>query len=371
MKKKIEIIAFYLPQYHPFKENDEWWGKGFTEWTNVGKAKPLFKGHNQPRVPTELGYYDLRLPIIREQQAQMARDAGVTAFCYWHYWFGNGKRLIPEVFNEVLDSQKPDFPFCLGWANHSWYAKNWNSDGSITQKILMEQTYPGVEDEKMHFNFLLKAFRDERYVKIDGKPLLYIFDPIHLPIEYLQNFKKWTRESGFKDLYLVANITDSRYEKNEFLDKGYDAVSYQRLGRSTRSGVKLEDKIWRRLSKWKDKLKGIIIHRPPFIEDYQKVYHNLIIETDRAEDVIPVILPQWDHTPRSGWNGTLLINANPTTFYSHCKEALNIVKDKENPILFLISWNEWGEGNMMEPDLTYGRGFIEALKRAVDEYELL
>lgn len=235
----------------------------------------------------------------------------------------------------------------------------------------MEQTYPGVEDEKMHFNFLLKAFRDERYVKIDGKPLLYIFDPIHLPIEYLQNFKKWTRESGFKDLYLVANITDSRYEKNEFLDKGYDAVSYQRLGRSTRSGVKLEDKIWRRLSKWKDKLKGIIIHRPPFIEDYQKVYHNLITETDRAEDVIPVILPQWDHTPRSGWNGTLLINANPTTFYSHCKEALNIVKDKENPILFLKSWNEWGEGNMMEPDLTYGRGFIEALKRAVDEYELL
>lgn len=133
----------------------------------------------------------------------------------------------------------------------------------------------------------------------------------------------------------------------------------------------MEDKIWRRLSKWKDKLKGIIIHRPPFIEDYQKVYHNLITETDRAEDVIPVILPQWDHTPRSGWNGTLLINANPTTFYSHCKEALNIVKDKENPILFLKSWNEWGEGNMMEPDLTYGRGFIEALKRAVDEYELL
>ena len=119
----MEIIAFYLPQFHPFKENDEWWGKGFTEWTNVGKAKPLFKGHNQPRVPTELGYYDLRLPIIREQQAQMAKDAGVTAFCYWHYWLGNGRRLIPEVFDEVLNTGKPDFPFCLGWANHSWFAK--------------------------------------------------------------------------------------------------------------------------------------------------------------------------------------------------------------------------------------------------------
>ena len=171
------IIAFYLPQFHPFKENDEWWGKGFTEWTNVGKAKPLFKGHNQPRVPTELGYYDLRLPIVREQQAEMAREAGVEAFCYWHYWFGNGKRLIADIFDEVLYSGKPDFPFCLGWANHSWYAKNWNADGTTTNKLLIEQTYPGIEDEKMHFAFLLKAFKDKRYTKVNGCPLFYIFDP--------------------------------------------------------------------------------------------------------------------------------------------------------------------------------------------------
>ena len=153
MNKQVKIIAFYLPQYHPFKENDEWWGKGFTEWTNVGKAKPLFRGHNQPRVPTELGYYDLRLPLVREQQAQMAQDAGIYAFCYWHYWFGNGKRLIPEVFQEVLDSGKPDFPFCLGWANHSWYAKNWNSDGTTTNRLLMEQTYPGIDDENCIYIF--------------------------------------------------------------------------------------------------------------------------------------------------------------------------------------------------------------------------
>ena len=117
-----KILALYLPQFHPFPENDEWWGKGFTEWTNVGKAKPLFRGHDEPRVPTELGYYDLRLPLIREQQAQMAREAGVTAFCYWHYWFGNGRRLLADVFHEVLESGKPDFPFCLAWANHTWRA---------------------------------------------------------------------------------------------------------------------------------------------------------------------------------------------------------------------------------------------------------
>ena len=165
---KIMTLAMFLPQFHRIKENDEWWGKGFTEWTNVGTAKPLFKGHNQPRVPTELGYYDLRLPEVREQQAELARESGVTAFCYWHYWFGNGKRLLERVFDEVLESGKPDFPFCLGWANHSWYTKEWNSDGSTKNKLLIEQTYLGLEDAKMHFDYLLKAFRDPRYIKIDG-----------------------------------------------------------------------------------------------------------------------------------------------------------------------------------------------------------
>lgn len=364
---KPEILAFYLPQFHPFKENDEWWGKGFTEWTNVGKAKALFPGHNQPRVPTELGYYDLRLPIVREQQAQMARDAGVTGFCYWHYWFGNGKRLIPEVFEEVLTTGKPDFPFCLGWANHSWFAKNWNSDGTTSEKLLMEQTYPGIEDEKMHFEFLLRAFMDERYVKVDGKPLLYIFDPLGLPVEYINNFRKWSIEAGMPDLYLVANLNSEKYEKEFFLSKGYDAVSYQRLGSRAHAGSKLGDKIIRRLQRYRKRTKGFFIHRPPFMEDYREVSKNFILESDRAEDVIPAIVPQWDHTPRSGWNGSLLINANPESFYYHCKKALEVVRDKHHPIIFVKSWNEWGEGNMMEPDITYQRGFIEALRKALDE----
>jgi len=366
---KPQIIAFYLPQYHPFKENDEWWGKGFTEWTNVGKAKPLFKGHNQPRVPTELGYYDLRLPVVREQQAQMARDAGVTAFCYWHYWFGNGKRLIPEVFDEVLTSGKPNFPFCLGWANHSWYAKTWNGDGSVKQKLLIEQSYPGIEDEKMHFEFLLKAFKDERYVKIDGKPLLYIFAPHDLPVEYVTNFRIWAKEIGFPDLFLVANICNANYSKKYFLNMGYDAVSYQRLGEKNILGNSMVKRIERRLYRYYREIQGFFLHRPPFMNDYREIYRSLITEDDYAEDVLPAILPQWDHTPRSGWNGTLLYNAKPEYFYLHVKEALNAIRGKKNPILFLKSWNEWGEGNMMEPDLAYGRGFIDALRKAVDEFD--
>ena len=146
MSNKVKVIAFYLPQFHPIPENDEWWGKGFTEWTNVASAKPLFKEHYQPRIPADLGFYDLRLSEVRQQQAELAKEAGVTAFCYWHYWFGNGKELLERPFDEVVQSNQPDFPFCLGWANHSWMSKNWNiRKSNVVSKTLMEQNYPGKE----------------------------------------------------------------------------------------------------------------------------------------------------------------------------------------------------------------------------------
>lgn len=368
--KNVEILAFYLPQFHPFKENDEWWGKGFTEWTNVGKAKPLFKGHYQPKVPADLGYYDLRLPIIREQQALLAREAGIYGFCYWHYWFGNGKRLMPEVFDEVLKSGKPDFPFCLAWANHSWYAKNWNADGTTTNRMLMEQTYPGIDDAKMHFNYLLNAFSDSRYVKIDDKPLLMIFDPTSIPDYYIKNFKQWTIDSGFKGLYLVGNITHPNVTKESLLEKGFDAVTFQRLGGSCNTLINSLGRLGRAYSKSMKYIRGIITHTPPNLTDYKKYYHMLINQdTDIAEDVIPTLIPNWDHTPRSGWNGSLFINATPENFKLHCKEMMELVNKKNNKIVFLKSWNEWGEGNYMEPDLKYGKGYINVLAETIKENE--
>jgi len=364
---KPEIIAFYLPQFYPTPENDEWWGKGFTEWTNVGKAKPLFKGHNQPRVPTELGYYDLRLPIVREQQAQLAREAGVTAFCYWHYWFGNGKRLLSDVFEDVLKSGKPDFPFCLGWANHSWYSKLWRSDGTTENKLLIEQQYPGIEDEKEHFSFFVKAFKDSRYLKIDGKPLLYIFDPNGIPLEYIDNIREWTRAAGFPDIFLVGNIQYASINRDDLIKKGFDAVNYQRLGGSTSVFIRKMGRTGRGIRKIWQKIKGLTFHVPPYKTDYAKAYKFLITNDDKNEEVIPSIVPQWDHTPRSGWNGSFFVNATPDNFYKHSLDALNTIRHKRNKILFLKSWNEWGEGNFMEPDLTYGRGFVESLKKAKDE----
>ena len=173
---KARIIAYYLPQFHPIPENDEVWGKGFTEWTNVAKAKPLFRGHYQPRIPADLGFYDLRLPEVREQQAELARDAGVEGFCYWHYWFGNGKMLLERPFEEVLKSGKPDFPFCLCWANHSWTTKTWKKGhGSSSRTMIAEQLYPGEEDDIAHFNYCLPAFKDPRYITVEGKPLFGVF----------------------------------------------------------------------------------------------------------------------------------------------------------------------------------------------------
>jgi lipopolysaccharide biosynthesis protein len=171
------LIAFYLPQFHPIPENDAWWGPGFTEWTNVAKARPLYKGHKQPRLPADLGFYDLRLPETRERQADMARDAGIEGFCYWHYWFGGGRRILERVFDEVLASGKPNYPFCLAWANHSWSGV-WQG---MPKNVLIEQTYPGPADFQAHFHAVLPAFRDPRYLTVGGKPIFLVFSALDLP----------------------------------------------------------------------------------------------------------------------------------------------------------------------------------------------
>lgn len=366
---KPRIIAFYLPQFHSFKENDEWWGKGFTEWTNVGKAKALFKGHDQPRVPTELGYYNLKMPSVREEQAQLAREAGVEGFMYWHYWFGGGRKLMTDIIEEVQRTGRPDFPFCIGWANHSWYAKNWNPDGTTSNRVLCEQTYPGDDDARDYFDSLLPLFSDSRYIKVDGKPLMLIYDPENVPQRYMQLFRQWAVEAGFPGIFFVCYIADPRKEKQKFIDKGFDMVLFQRLtppASALEKKLGIVGKILRHA--WKRGV-GFLRHRPPFCYPYRKVYPTLVTPAEKEADVAPVLLPQWDHTPRSGWNGILLHDARPEYFYRHARMAIDAVKDKpqEHQIIFLKSWNEWGEGNYMEPDLSHGRGYIDALRKAVDE----
>lgn len=364
-----QVLALYLPQFYPTKENNEWWGSGFTEWTNVASATPLFKGHYQPKIPADLGFYDLRIPEVREQQAKLAEKAGVTGFLYWHYWFGNGKRLLADVFQEVLDSGKPEFPFALAWANHSWYAKTWTKDAP--DKLLMEQTYPGIEDAKLHFNFLLKAFKDARYIKIEGKPFLFVFHPDDVPIIYLENFRKWTTEAGFPNLYIVANVWSEECTVEEYRRKGYDAITINRmlnvLYDEYAEMSMLQQGVQRGIRLWNQFWKGI----PKGALDYSKHFHRFIRPKDYETGVIPEIFPNWDHSPRSGRTGaaTIYYNSEPKYFYEHVKDALNAIKEKPevDQILILKSWNEWGEGNYMEPDKKYGDGFIKALKKAISE----
>lgn len=384
---KARIIALYLPQFHPIPENDKWWGPGFTEWTNVAKAKPLFRGHVQPRIPADLGFYDLRLAETREQQAMLAREAGIEGFCYYHYWFGGGRQLLERPFNEVVASGKPDFPFCICWANHTWSNKTWNRKSAMQQdSVLMEQTYPGTEDDIAHFNSLLPAFRDPRYMTVDGKLIFVIYDPLKfINIErFIETWRKLAEKNGLPGFHFVGmtpstltlrvaadgscqrvmpNLKSSAKIFKDVLDLGFDSVNS--FGK--RRGEMLYEGKWKNLAK--TILRHVGLPTGSIRYDYERTVCNYFAPEDSWENVYPTILPQWDRTPRvSSWDG-VYVNATPEKFEKHIRQALELIKDKspEHRILFLKSWNEWGEGNYVEPDLQWGHGFLDAIHRAVVE----
>lgn len=357
----IKPIAFYLPQFHPIPENDEWWGKGFTEWTNVTKAKPLFDGHIQPRLPSDLGFYDLRLPEAREAQASLAKEYGIFGFCYWHYWFG-GKQILERPLQEVVASGKPDFPFCLAWANQTWEG-TWH--GLSSNKVLIEQTYPGTEDHEKHFYALLSAFKDDRYIKVDGKNLFFIFKPLDLPNP--NDFIKFWRELAIKeninDFYFVGLYMNSDWDYKSF---GFDAFTQDWQALSLLSDLSISKKIslselfLKRISKKITEIK-------PRSVSYSK-YSNLFQSATIKSKEYPLICSDWDNTPRSGIDGWLFNDFTLTAFEQNCYNA--IVKSYSNAdsdrIVLIKSWNEWAEGNYLEPDQRYGLGLLKAFKRALE-----
>lgn len=363
-KVKARVIAFYLPQFHPIPENDKWWGKGFTEWTNVRKAIPLFKGHYQPKVPTDLGYYDLRMPEVREAQAEMARNSGIEGFMYWHYWFGNGKTLLERPFKEVVESGKPEFPFCVGWANHSWENKTWNSsEQNRKSKTLIEQVYPGEEDYRNHFYYLLNAFKDERYLTIDGKPIFLIFSPldfydVNLFISLWQSLAK---NNGFKGIYFLGQAHINS-ECNKILSLGFDGVN--RNG-SIDAAHKIKGKyIFKIFSRLREMTKLVPLNK----FKYSDIIENILIpEIDKIQNIYPTVFSNFDHSPRSGRKGLIYVGSTPDLFQKLLQKAIQIVHHKqvEHRIIFLKSWNEWAEGNYVEPDLLYGHGYLNALKEEI------
>lgn len=358
--KTPKVIAFYLPQYHPTPDNDRWWGKGFTEWTNVAKAKPLFKGHQQPKIPADLGFYDLRVPETREAQAEMAKKYGVDGFCYYHYWFGDGKMELQRPFEEVLRLGKPDFPFMLCWANETWSARFWNKDGSKENKrTLIEQTYPEGDIEK-HFAYLLPAFTDDRYIKIDGKPVFMIYNPFDLPDlkNYVDIWKDAAKRNGLPGIYIIGQLQrDITTRKiDTLLENGFDAVNTCRLFDvwfKQRTPMKRIERIFNRM-----------VRDIPGMMRYSELIPHFIQKDELKDNVLPTMVPNWDHTPRSGATGTVLVGCSPDAFRLHAEEIMRCAAEKTQPIAFLKSWNEWGEGNYMEPDLNYGHQYLKALQQA-------
>ena len=353
------FIAFYLPQYHPVPENDKWWGPGFTEWINVVRARPLFPGHEQPHLPADLGFYDLRLPETREAQADLARKAGIEGFCYYHYWFGGGKELLERPFNEVVASGKPNFPFCLCWANHSWRKKTWDPKAPESGEVLIRQNYPGRDDHIAHFRRLAPAFRDSRYMRVDGKLLFFVFKPLDVPdaADFIRLWRDLAAQEGLNGFYFVAKDYDSR-SRPQLLSMGFDAI-YNSDTLNIHHHLPLWRKAWLYF--------GRTCLRHPTVFRYSDAIRYMVTEDCREENVIPTISPNWDHTPRSRNRGMVLSRPEPELFQKVAEDALDVVAHKppEKQLIMIKAWNEWGEGNYMEPDLKRGHGYLDALKRAI------
>ena len=365
-KPKARVLAYYLPQFHPIPENDEWWGKGFTEWTNVSKAKPLFPGHYQPHVPADLGYYDLRVPETREAQAQLAREYGVEGFVYWHYWFGNGRRLLERPFNEVLASGKPDFPFALAWANETWQGFWYGDDGS--RNVLIEQTYPGDEDYIAHFNAVLPAFKDKRYITCEGKPIFVIYKPEQIPDvkHFISLWRELANENGLKGIYFIAfqgdlvNYDGMKDSLDRCLSEGFDAINVVNIYTKMLGKYPLWNRIVRKFFYKNERLRIVPDLRPYLPQLFRCPY-------DEKETVIPTVAPGWDHTPRTGIKGIVLYGTTPEKFGEAVSQVVEDIAGKpyEKRFLFIKSWNEWAEGNYLEPDLKYGHAFGLALHDAL------
>jgi hypothetical protein len=348
--KKIRFIAYYLPQFHPIKENSEWWGKGFTEWRNVAKAKPLFPGHQQPVIPGDLGFYDLRVDETRIEQAELAKEAGIEGFCYYNYYY-SGRLLLEKPLELTLSSNKPDFPFCICWANHDW-SMHWAGRSS---ELLVKQEYGDEDGITEHYNYLRQFFIDKRYIKIEKKPIFSVFKPGDIPNieEYISVFNRLAIQDGFDGLYFIANSNDKT-----FLQKGFSALAphvlNDTMGRYKSVKRSLIHKIQYRL-----------LGYPQWVVRYTDFIKYTLNEECDGITIIPTVIPNWDNTPRVGKRGFVLKESTPELFKQHVQKSiknLNFSDSRRNPIVFIKSWNEWAEGNYLEPDLTNGKKYLDVIQ---------
>lgn len=362
-KRLAKLLAFYLPQYHPIPENNQWWGDGFTEWTNVSASRPRFYNHYQPHIPADLGFYDLRLEETRLAQAALAAKYGIDGFCYYHYWF-NGKRLLGRPLDEVLESKKPDFPFCLCWANENW-TRAW--DG-LDRQVLIRQDYTK-RDSLEHLEWLSSVFQDSRYIKVNGNPVLLIYRYENIPDvkSYFQAWQQLIKGYGFEKIYLCAVKTGFTVQSDEeIISLGFDSiVDFQ----PNSNDFSVSNNFFQRfLHALKRNLpenlyQFLKLHGSAYkIVDYKAMVENILNkEWPVKYKKFPCIFPSWDNTPRRK-TPTIIYNDDAALYAQWLKSALLNVRHyaEEERFVFINAWNEWAEGCHLEPDKKNGRAFLDA-----------
>lgn len=366
----MKLIAFYLPQFHEIPENNEWWGNGFTEWTNVKKALPLYEGHNQPRVPLNNNYYDLSEKDSIKWQAQLAKQYGLYGFCIYHYWFGE-KMLLEKPAEILLNNKDIDINFCFCWANESWT----NAWVSKSNKVLIEQTYGDKEEWKRHFEYFLPFFQDSRYIIEDNMPLLVIYRPELIPnlnemLDYISGLARQNGFDGIKYAYQQSqfddiNGDDSRFTYNIEYEPMYGLrdLNYQNPFK------KMIQQMVDKLNKTIFKHNNISRQRKEIKRwNYDLVWKAILRHKPSSDKCIAGAFVDWDNSPRRGNNGYVIENGNPEKFGYYLKEQVkNVKKNYNNDYIFIFAWNEWAEGGYLEPDEKYGFGYLEQIKKVVQE----
>lgn len=353
----MKILAYNLPAFHRIPENDEWWGEGFTEWDNVRKGKPLYKGHVQPMVPYQKYYYDLSKKEDVVKQTKLAQEYGVSGFVYYHYWF-NGKLLLEKPCEILLETKDATLDYCFCWANEQW-ARTWDGkDG----EVLMPQTFGGIEDWENHFQYLLKFFKDKRYIKRSNSPMLFVYSPSRIPKfdEMMEYWNSRIKEYGFDEIHLVEFI--STVNPNAVSKYSKSVTEFEPMY-SNRFGISNIKKLYRFICK---KLKTT-----EYL-DYDKIWNSLLkrSRTYGGREIIQSAFTHWDNTPRKGKAGLVLKGGNPEKFENYLRKLVNLDrKDASEEYIVINAWNEWGEGPVLEPSEQHKFKYLEAVQRISREIE--
>lgn len=363
----MKIIAFYLPQFHEIPENNKWWGDGFTEWKNVKGAKPLFKGHNQPRVPLEDNYYDLTNIQSLIHQSELAKESGIYGFCYYHYWF-NGKLLLEKPLELMLRKPEVDIPFCLSWANETW-TRTW---ADKNKSVLIEQTYGDKNTWEDHFNYLFQYFDDPRYIYVDEKPLLVIYRPYNIDKcdEMLKLWNSLAIEHGLKGITFAYQDRAFDHKTHKFGHLFDYGIEYQPQRVKDDEQHTAKSTINRALNVFAEKVPLFRGKSTSMKLNYDRLWERILNSRPIDDKMIPGAFVDWDNTPRYKNRGSMCMGVSPEKFKKYLSLQIdNAKKNYNKDMIFMFAWNEWGEGGYLEPDTKNGKAMLNAIREAVEENE--